>query len=93
MTGKIRVDMTHMTPQLLADAGELLGMSIMEAMQGPKQPLAIAAIATIQNPELEWDVARYTDLTDFDVVNTDADPELPAASNGGEPASSLVSGG
>lgn len=88
----IRVDMTHMTPQLLADAGELLGMSLMEAMQGPKQPLAIAAIAAVQHPDLTFDQARLTDLTDFEIVNEDADPEAPGGSNGAAPLLSPASG-
>lgn len=92
MTGKVRVDMTHMTPQLLADAGELLGMSIMDALSGPKQPLAIAAIAAAQNPDLSFDEARQTDMTDFEVVNQDADPEVQGGSNGGAPVLSPVSG-
>lgn len=89
---KIRVDMTHMTPQLLADAGEVMGMSIMEALSGPKQPLAIAAIAAVQNPDITFDEARNTDMTDFDVVNQDADPEAQGGSNGDAPALSPVSG-
>jgi hypothetical protein len=88
----VRVDMRHMTPRLLADAGELLGMSLMEAMQGPKQPLAIAAIAAIQNPDLSFDELADTDLTDFDVINEDPDPKAPGANNGGAPQPSLASG-
>lgn len=88
----IVVDMTHMTPQLLADAGELLGMSVMEALQGPKQPLAIAALAAAQHDDLTFDVARLTDLTEFEIVNQDADPEARGASNGATPRLSPVTG-
>lgn len=83
-TERISVDMSHMTPRLLAAAGELMGCSVMEAMQGPKQPLAIAAIAAVQHPELSFDELADTDLTLFDVTGeADADPKAPAASNGG----------
>jgi hypothetical protein len=81
-----------MTPRLLADAGELLGCSLMEAMQGPKQPLAIAAIAAVQHPELSFDQLADTDLTEFDVVNEDDNPKAPGASNGGAPQPLPVSG-
>jgi hypothetical protein len=89
---KIRVDMRLMTPRLMADAGELLGMSLMDAMQGPKQPLAIAAIAAIQNPELSFDQLADTPLTEFDLVNEDTDPKALGANNGGAPQPSPVSG-
>ncbi len=92
MSDKITVDMRHMTPRLLAAAGEVLGMSVMEAMQGPKQPLAIAAIAAVQHPELTFDQLADTDLTDFDVINEDADPKAPGANNGPAPQPSLASG-
>jgi hypothetical protein len=82
-----------MTPRLLADAGELLGCSIMDAMQGPKQPLAIAALAAIQNPDLSFDQLADTDLTEYDIVNADPDPKAPGASNGGAPQPSPAFGG
>jgi hypothetical protein len=88
----ITVDMRHMTPRLLAAAGELLGSSLMEAMQGPKQPLAIAAIAAVQHPEMSFDELADTDLTEFDIVNEDPDPKAQGASNGGAPQPSPAVG-
>jgi hypothetical protein len=92
MSDKIKVDMRHLTPRLLAAAGELMGGSLMEAMAGAKQPLAIAAIAAIQNPELDFETLADTDLTDFDIVAEDDDPKAPGASNGAAPQPSLASG-
>ena len=92
MSDKIRVDMTHMNMQLLADAGEILGTSAMEALAGPKQPLAIAAIAAVQNPDIPWDTIRLADIEDFDIVGKDANPKAPGAGNGDVPQPSLVSG-
>lgn len=91
MSEKLPVDMRHLSPQLLADAGELIGMSIMTAMDGPKQPLAIAAIAAVQNPERTWDEIRHMDFTDFEVTQ-DADPKALGASNGDAPLASVAPG-
>lgn len=88
----IKVDMSHMTPRTLAAAGELLGMSLSEALQGPKQPMAIAAIAAVQHPELDYETLLDTDLSEFDVVNQEADPKAPGASNGATPPSSPAPG-
>jgi hypothetical protein len=89
---KITVDMRHMTPRLLAGAGEILGMSIMEAMQGAQQPMAIAAIAAYQNPDMDFDALADTDLTDYDIIGQEADPKAPGANNGAAPQPSLASG-
>jgi hypothetical protein len=89
---KVRVDMRLMTPRLMAEAGELLGASLMDAMQGPKQPLAIAAIAAIQNPDMTFDQLADTPLTEFQIVNENTDPKAPGASNGGAPQPSHASG-
>ena len=94
---KLRVDMAEVTLGELADVADLLGMSLSDALTGPGQPRALAALAWIVTRRTDsaftFDDALKLRMADIDMVNSDAEGEALAAANGGERASSLASGG
>ncbi len=92
---KMRLDMADLTLGELADVTEMLGVGLQDALQGPKQPLAMAAIAWIihrrDDPTYTYEQAKTLRMADLEVVNTD--PEALAGDNGDGPPVSLASGG
>jgi hypothetical protein len=94
VTDRIRVDTADLTLGELADAGELLGIPLQDAMTGLAQPKAIAALVCVivrrTDPSYTLDQALQLHMRDIDLVQTD--PEVSAGNNGGGPALSPASG-
>jgi hypothetical protein len=95
---KVRIDMADLTLGELAEVGELLGMSLQDAMTGPAQPRAVAALACVvarrTDPAYTFDQALALHMTDLEIVNApDAAGEPSAGSNGAAPAVLPASGG
>ena len=96
MTEKIRVDMADLTLAEMAEVGELLGDTLDVALAGPRQPLAVAAIAWVvhrrTDPGFTYQAAQQLRLSDIEMIGADERPEALAASNGGTPQPSPASG-
>jgi len=94
VTDRIRVDMADLTLGEMADAGELLGVSLAAAMEGVLQPKAIAAIVCVlqrrTRPDFTLDDALRLHMRDIDLVNPD--PEASAGNNGAGPVLLPASG-
>jgi hypothetical protein len=89
----IRVEVADLTLGEMAEVAELVGMSLGDAMTGPGQPRALAAIAFVlhrrDDPGFTFDQALALRVGDLEVVGV-ADPT--GASNGGAPPAPLASG-
>lgn len=87
MTDKLRLDMADLTLGELAQVGDLLGVSLTEAMQGPQQTRAMAAIACVvmqrTNPAATFQDALQLRMSDLEVVNAD-DPSGQSGGNTGD---------
>jgi len=85
---KLRVDASDLTLGELAQVGELLGMSLTDAMSGTGQARGIAAIACVvarrTDPSFSFDQALALRMSELDLVEQ-PDPEVPSASNGDSP--------
>jgi len=94
VTDKIRVEVADLTLGELADAGELLGGPLHEAMTGMAQPKAIAAIVCViqrrTDPAYTMEQALGLRMADVELVG--ADPEAPAGNNGTGPVLLPASG-
>lgn len=91
----IRVDMQSMTLRELGRVGELLApTSLADAMTGPQQPIAIAALLCIvrqrDDPSFTFDDALDLPMSEVDLVGPT--PEPSSADNGAAPPMSPVSG-
>ena len=104
MTGPIRVDTAEMTLRDLADVSALLDpVSLVDAIQGPKMADAIAALTwAVQrhhDPTFTLEDAYGLRLgPDIELINAGAvagpvgSPEVPGASDGATPRTSLEPG-
>ena len=95
---KLRVDMSELTLGELAEAAELIGQPIHEAIVGMAQPKAIAAMVAVlqrrDDPTYTLEQALGLRMADIDMVNPGDDPEKASAgSNGGGPALLPAPGG
>ncbi len=92
---KMKLDMADLTLGELADVTEMLGIGIQDALQGPSQPRAMAAIAWIlhrrDDPAYTFEQALTLRMGDLEIVSSD--PEALAGDNGDAPPMSLASGG
>lgn len=93
---KLRVDMADLTLGELADIAEMVGASLVDAMQGPQQPRGIAAIACIirrrEDPSFSYEDALRLRMSDIEIVNSGEDETAPKGENGDGPRSSPASG-
>jgi len=96
MTDKIRVDMADLTLAEMAEVGETVGETLDVALAGPRQPLAVAAVAWVvrrrSDPTFTYEAAKQLRLGDIEMIGADAHPEAPGASNGASPQPSPASG-
>jgi hypothetical protein len=92
---KMRLDMADLTLGELADVTERLGVGLQEALQGPAQPRAMAAIVWIirrrDDPTFTFEQALEIRMADLEVETSG--PEAPAGDNGAAPPMSLAPGG
>lgn len=80
--GRIRLDMNDLTLGELADAGELIGGSLSDALQGPAQSRAMAAVACVirrrTDPSFTFADALNLRMADLEVIGAD-----PTGATGG----------
>lgn len=94
---RIQVAMDDLTLEEMAEVGELMGATLDAVLTGPRQPLAIAALAWIvrrrTDPTFTYEAAKRLRIADVHLITSEeGQGEAHAASNGGTPHVSPESG-